>query len=345
MGVTIKDVARAAGVSTASISRAFQNPPSPFLSEERRKRILQICDEMHYYPNIHSRRMSQKFANNIVLLSRMVQNSSDGQSGFFKYDLNWGMTTQGILSELCSQGKSLQVINCDDQFVEEEKYLEIIRSHTADGILVWGALRDDEYIRKMAAEKIPFILLETWVDGLENSCVCADEYSGFKEITERVIAAGHRDIAVLTPSLKASNGVNRFTAVMQTLEAHGITPVWYSEEGSFDPDFGIGCAARILKEAPQCTCVIAPNDVMAWGCVNVFRKAGLRVPQDISVTGADGLQLPGELQLESFYLPAWEIGKTGARELCRRLYGSEAMVGSLRLPVTPVRGNSIAVLN
>lgn len=341
MAVTIKDVAKAAGVSTASISRAFQDPPSPYLSEERRKFIRKLCDEMHYFPNIHSRRMSQKFANTIVLISRMMQENHSG-GGFFQCDLNWGMTAQGIMSALCAAGKSLQIINCDERFIKEEKYLEVIRSHTADGILIWGALREDEYISKMQQENIPFVQLETFIDGLENNCVLADEYTGFQKIVERVISAGHRNIAVIAPSLKASTGVTRFSAVMETLEKHRITPVWVSENGSFEGNYGISCAGSILKEAPQTTCVIAPNDAVAWNCINVFREKNLRVPQDISVTGADGLQIPGELQLESFYLPSWEIGNTAASELCSLLYGTKTTEIFRVIPTIPIHGNSIA---
>ena len=131
--------------------------------------------------------------------------------------------------------------------------------------------------------------------------------------------------------------------MIDTLGRAGCTPAWISPGNGFNYHFGREMTVELLKSKVSVSCVIASNDTAAWGCIAELRNAGYRVPEDISVIGADGIPVPGDLVVDSFHLPSYEIGVEGARMLCRHLDG-EPGSPRLILPVTRVCGNTIRKL-
>ncbi|MEI2999747.1 MAG: LacI family DNA-binding transcriptional regulator [Victivallis sp.] len=345
--MNIKEVAELAGVSVASISRAFQDPPSPYISKKQRERILKICEELQYYPDIHSQRLNAKRSNTIAFLSRHVAEMEVyGAGGRRMFDYNFGSVIMGAQVALAGYGKSLQLILVDDAYLAERRHLKMVRSRMVDGILIWGAVESDSYVTELLREKIPVVLLTT--DGVPGGAGCgsvvADEYAGMSMLIQAALDAGHRRIAVLEPGRSGSAGAARMRAVTDTLGRAGIAPVWISPENGFNYEFGRRMTAELLKSKVPATCVVASNDMAAWGCISELRNAGLRVPEDMSVVGADGIPVPGDSVVDSFHLPAYEIGLEGARTLCRGLEG-EPGPRRLILPVARVFGNTIRPLS
>ena len=338
--MNIKEVAKLAGVSVASVSRAFQNPPSPSVSPKQRERILRICEELRYYPDIHSRRMSRKRSNTITLLSRHIDYTGRLAEGELHFDYNFAAITMGVQHVLCRCGKSLQLVQVTDEFLRERQHLTMVRSKMTDGILFWGALRDDPCIQELLDEKIPLVLLTTVVNNCDCHRVVADEYDGMKQVVEAAFLAGHRRFAFLPPMTMGSSGAERKRAVLDVLHTHGLEPVWIAPEEGFDFHYGREMGRKFLAGGRPATCVITPNDMAAWGCINAFEEAGLKVPGDLSVTGADGLRFPCPLYLDSFYLPSYEIGVEGTEMLSAIIDGREVERARV-LPVSRITGNSI----
>ena len=308
--MNIKEVAKLAGVSVASVSRAFQNPPSPSVSPKQRERILRICEELRYYPDIHSRRMSRKCSNTITLLSRHINCNGQLTEGDLHFDYNFAAITMGVQHVLCRCGKSLQLVQLTDEFLRERQHLTMVRSKMTDGILFWGALQDDTCIQELLNEKIPLVLLTTVVNHCDCPRVVADEYGGMKLVVEAALEAGHRRFAFLPP----------------------LT--------GFDFRYGREMGRKFLTDGTEATCIITPNDMAAWGCINAFEEAGLKVPADISVIGADGLRFPCPLYLDSFYLPSYEIGVEGTEMLIAMIEDRQVEHHRV-LPVSRIAGNSI----
>lgn len=338
--MNIKEVAKLAGVSVASVSRAFQNPPSPSVSPKQRERILRICEELRYYPDIHSRRMSRKCSNTITLLSRHINCNGQLTEGDLHFDYNFAAITMGVQHVLCRCGKSLQLVQLTDEFLRERQHLTMVRSKMTDGILFWGALQDDTCIQELLNEKIPLVLLTTVVNHCDCPRVVADEYGGMKLVVEAALEAGHRRFAFLPPLTMGSSGAERKRAVLDTLRDHGLKPVWTAPEDGFDFRYGREMGRKFLTDGTEATCIITPNDMAAWGCINAFEEAGLKVPADISVIGADGLRFPCPLYLDSFYLPSYEIGVEGTEMLIAMIEDRQVEHHRV-LPVSRIAGNSI----
>lgn len=338
--MNIKEVAKLAGVSVASVSRALQSTPSPYISEKQRQRIRRICEELHYFPDVHTKRMFSKKSNNIALFSRYHDIISFRNKQEY-LDYNFGAVMIGAQSVFAAKEISLQLIDLSESFLQSKQYLKLIRSKMFDGAMLWGALSGDgDYIRDILNEELPFVMLFTKVDGFDVCSVTADDYSGMRNVVEQVIAAGHRKIAVLEPGPLASVGYLRAKAIRDVLAEHEITPVWVSPESGFNYEFGQRMTVRMLSEAVDVTAVIASNDMTAWGCIEEFGRRGIRVPDDISVSGADGISMPGPIQIASFHLPSFRIGVRGAELLYNMMKRQEKMVSEV-LPVTQVEGNTI----
>lgn len=340
--VNIREIAKAAGVSTASVSRALQPTPSPYLSEKSRRRILDVCARMRYYPNEHTRRMLSRKANTVaIFFPPFMEMNTDFLS--HKLDDNFGDCMLGAQSVLAAQGIGLLLTEVNEEFLESRKYLQMCRGKMIDGILIWGMLDQDRYLNELAEEKIPLVLLQNSPEDFPGHTVTADDYYGASAVTEKLIRAGHRKIAVASPPLGASTGRNRYRGVVDTLARHGITDYFEFSERGYGYNFGGWAAMEIAGKARGVTAVIMPNDLAAWGCLDTFRKLRIRVPEDISLVGGDGLWVPGEIQISSYKTPAYEIGRTGAGLLLEQFDGATGFK-HCRLPVQLVEGNTVRKL-
>lgn len=341
--VNIREIAKAAGVSIASVSRALQPTPSPYLSEKQRRKILDVCARMHYYPNEHTRRMLSKRANTVAIFFPPF---ADMNTDFLahKLDDNFGECMLGAQSVLARNGIGLLLVEVNSEFLKNQKYLKMSRGKVIDGIMVWGVLENEQYLKELVNEKVPMVLLQNEKENLPCSSVTADDYHGTALVTERLIKAGHRRIAIAPPPLGASTGRHRYQGIIDTLHRYGIHDYFEVSERGYGYNFGGWAAMEITAKAPDITGVIMPNDLSAWGCIDTLKQLKIKIPDDISVVGGDGLWVPGEVQITSYKTPAYEVGRTGAELLLAQLEEDDE-VKHCCLPVHPVAGNTIRELN
>lgn len=336
----IREIAKIAGVSVASVSRALKSEPSPKLSEKQRKHILEICAKLHYCPNEHTRRLFSRRANTAAIFFPPFGKISEDTIEDY-IDMNFGACLMGAQSALRAHGIDLLLTEITPEFIKSKRYLSMIRGKLLDGILLWGTLEQDDYIQEMLQEKIAVVMLQTRKASCECSMVTADDYTGMKQLTLRVLAAGHRRIAIAGAPEGASTGRNRMAGILDTLKESGVTPEYITAQAGYGYHFGKRATCEILENAPEVTCIMNPNDMAAFGCVDELLLRGLSVPDDVSVTGADGLKLPGRgIRIDSFFSPAFEIGRRGAEALCEQISG-KAPPQSICLPVTLVEGDTI----
>ncbi len=337
--VNIREIAKTAGVSIASVSRALQSTPSPYLSEKQRQKILDVCARMHYQPNEHFRRILSKRANTVAIFFppfRLV--NADYQS--HNMDNNFGECLMGAQSVLAEHGIGLLLTEVSESFLAKQKHLKMSQGKAIDGALAWGVMVDDVYPREMLQENIPLVLLQNELASCPCSKVIADDYAGVSAVTEQIIKAGHRKIAIAGAPMTSLPGQKRYLGTVETLQKHGIKPVFETTERGYGYLFGCHAAEEIMRSGRAFTAIIASNDLAAWGCIDTLGKYGLKVPEDISIGGADGLHFPGSMRISSFYSPAYEIGRTGAELLLEQLNG-DRQIHHCCLPVNQIPGETI----
>lgn len=337
-GSNIREIAKLAGVSVASVSRALQDGASSKVSPELRRRILDLCERFQYYPNVHTVRMLSKKAGNVA----MIYPSSISLGDRFNVgtlDPNLGACISGAERELADNGVYLTLTSTTQKFLDKKEYLRMFRGKMVDGYLVWGWTERDSFLSELLAEGVPLVMVQCASDDGGAPSVVADDFEGMRRVVEHVVGLGHRKIAVVPPLLFGSAGRERLRGVLETLKGHGLEPCHLARNGGFGPEAGYLAGKEIFAAATGATCVIAPNDTAAFGVMQAAREAGLRIPEDVSLTGADGLKIFGQRQLTTYVSPSCEIGETGARIL-RRLIDGEPLAPSVRLPVEFIAGET-----
>ncbi len=337
--INIRKLAEAAGVSTASVSRALQEPPSPKISDRQRRHILEICTKMKYFPNVNTRRMFLKRANTIgILFPSSPKISSDDAS--MVVDINLSSCIMGAQAELAEHGFGLLLNEMTPAFLSAKRYLSMIRGKAVDGILIWGASEGDSCVPEILAEHIPAVMVQTFIEGMACPYVIADDHAGISRLIDFIAGAGHVRIGYAPAPEASSTGRIRNSAVHEALAKHGLRLAAEYPEQGYGCRFGQRAAAWFLKNAPGLTCIINSNDMAAWGCIDELRRSGLSVPREMSVAGADGLRFPGEFRVCSYYQPSLEIGRCGAEMLMKLIEGKKVREKNI-LPVIPVDGNTI----
>lgn len=342
MSVNIRDVAREAKVSVASVSRALQPSLGRKLSEATRFRILGVCERLNYQPNELFRRMRRGRANTVVYLFPGQDREIFPDGGFEQYmDMNMSASIIGAQSYLAEHEIDVLLLEATPACVSSKRYLKMIRGQLLDGVLIWGVTYADSYVDEILEEGIPVVLIQTEDERFKCSRVISDEYNGMYALVEKVLAAGHRRIAVLNAPESSSGGTQRVKGVRDAFSAHGIAPAYVSSDGEYKYQFGYSETARLMKQSPDITCVICACNAVAFGCITALKECGKQVPEDVSVVGGGGLNLPGiTYELDSFLCPAREIGRKGAELLLGHINGStkpERVV----VPVSPIHGKTV----
>lgn len=276
----INDVARRADVSIASVSRFFSKPE--LLSKKSHEKIAAAVAELNYHPNALARNLLKSRSGNIMILVNDITNPFISQ-----------VITE---ADKAAQARGYSVLlgithHCADT---EEKYIDQIRSKVADGFL---QLSSTERPRQLARQNaIPYVNLLECPPNNELPTVQIDNVAAAKAMTEYLIQQGHHRIACLKgqfsqdyPSPVTSDRVNGFE---QALLEHGITPdedIMF--DGDYSPESGLFTADLIIAMRNRPSAVFCCNDYMALGLIRGLEKNGVRVPQDIAVTGFDDVDV------------------------------------------------------
>jgi LacI family transcriptional regulator, galactose operon repressor len=341
--VNIREIAKKAGVSVASVSRALQIPPSEKISPVLRKKILTICDELQYSPNMHTVRMFSKRANTIAFIYPPYEHMHDvfdkGQM-----DPGLGACISGAEEYFSARSIYLTLTSTTNKFIEQKEYLKIIRSKMVDGILLWGWTEKDKFLYELIEEKVPVVMIQNEALDVNITKVVADDYQGMKAVTEDVIAEGHRKIAVVAGGQSSSAGVQRLRGVLETLKKFNIEPCYISPQQGFGFELGYLSGKEFFSKQTGATCIIAPSDATALGIIEAAAERNIKVPDDISITGADGIKLGKRAQLTTYISPSFDIGHKGAELLLGKIENPSSPVQEIRYPTSFIKGQSVKTI-
>lgn len=276
--VTIKDVARVAGVSTATVSRVVHNGGQ--VGEACRQRVKKVIDELGYRPNVNARALVSNTSSTIGVVTPKLS-----------------MTFFGCLAsgaEKAARKKNLKLLMSNSLY-ETKTELEAIESlleHRCNAMILHSEYSDEKTIRELA-EKIPgLVLINRYIPSLASRCVWLDNVSGGKQAAEYLISRGHKKFAVATSVYRNNDPQLRLKGVVEALEAAGLTLDPNNVvEATANMEGGHEVASQLLARGADFTALIAYNDLMAVGAMNTLQDAGVSVPDDVSVVGFDDLYI------------------------------------------------------
>lgn len=312
MAASIDDVARAAGVSTATVSRAVRN--LPHVSTETRERVQRIAAEMGYTPTPSAASLASGRTRTIGLLTPWINR------WFF------ANVIEGAERYLRTNGFDVLLYAFDIHRDAPRRRVDpgVLRRRV-DGILVVGLPLDEQEVRALVGLGHPLIFIGSGVEG--QVTVRLDDLATGRQATEHLIGLGHRRIGHISGSpddvTPFSPPVARREGWLTALRGAGI-PVdpMLEVHGHFDLDGGRESMHILLRQCPDVTAVFAASDEMAMGAILAARDLCLRVPEDLSVVGVDGHDLGELVGLTTMVQPAVEEGATAAAMLLDMITGT-----------------------
>lgn len=302
---TIKDVARKANVSIATVSRVLHNLSG--YSDKTKLRVTQAIQEIGYQPNAIARGLINKRTQTIGVMFPNV-------SSYFSSDI-----LHGVEEYANDHNYSVFVCNTADDGKRTMKYLQVLREKQVDGIIFTSEILKEEYYEVLQSMKIPVVLLSSKADYASVPYIKVDDVQASYDAVEYLILRGHREIAMITGATgDIMAGIPRVKGYKKALEAHGIPfKQHYLASGNFGFDEGTIAMEQLLQTVPEATAIFAASDEMAIAALSVAAKHGLKVPDDISVIGYDNLKLAEMVvpPLTTVNQPLYEMGKGATEKL------------------------------
>lgn len=312
--VGIRDVAKHVGASTASISRAINNPES--VSPELRRRIDTAIAELGYIPDAAARALSSRRTRTIGAIIPTVDNAmfARGVEALQSY-----LSLQGYLLLLSTSGYHPEV---------EARQAQNMASRGIDGLILRGDMHTDSLRRLLASQRIPFVNVGVYHPDKPYACVGGNNEAAAWRACRYLMELGHRKIGMVAAiSSNNDRATARAAGVRRALADDGLRlrPEWHIEVPYHLDD--ARQAARTLLSLPEWpTAVVCGNDVIAYGVMLEVERRGLRVPDDLSVMGFDDLEWSRHLRpsLTTMHVPTDEVWTRAGEFLVRSLSGRPA---------------------
>ena len=319
---SIVEVAKRARVSIATVSRVLSASPHP-VSEDTRARVIDAAQALAYSPSALAKAM---VTGSTRIVGVIIGDATDPY---------FAAIVRGVEDVARECGYLVIVCNADRLPAIELNYLKILNGYRADGVvLAGGGLTDPAYLRSIGPALDAFRRRGAAVVSLgkhlfESLSVLVDNRQLTIDATEHLLSLGHRDIAYISGPDQITTSGLRLDGHRQALARHGLEP---RDDclllGDYSFEAGLSAATQIaaLRRIP--TAVLASNDLMAIGCLVGLKRAGYRVPQQISIMGIDDITAAQFVDppLTTVSIPLYESGAIGMESLIR-LRNGEARSG------------------
>ncbi len=285
MPTTIHDIARMAGVSISTVSKALNNYRG--INAQTKNRIITIAQENDFHPNSMARGLVTKQSHVI---------------GFFLNDaINSGLLhpffqqiIQGCKRTLGDAGYDILFFT-NSLFTEDRihnDYLNRAQHRLVDGVIMMGMDRDDVGAHEIAVSELPCMSIDMALTGPRSGFVQSNNIDAARQAVQYLVSLGHEKIAFVGDIYRSKPGEDREFGYVMAMRNHNLQiHAEWREAGDFSRESGFQAMSRILQGRELPTALFAIGDLMAIGCIEAIQQAGLRVPHDISVIGFDDISL------------------------------------------------------
>ena len=310
--VTIKDIARLAGVSATAVSMALNRHPR--ISDETRERILTLAKELNYRPNYAARSLIGGQSHTMGLIITSITNP-------FYPEL-----ARGIEDKAMEMGYTIILCSTNYDARLQKNFIEILRSKGVDGIIFSSVERHDAHIAPLVEERFPFVLVNRRIHkpGLAAKIdhVVLDNFSGGYLVIDHLYRLGHRRIGIIAGSIASSTAWERTEGAKKAMHERGIVlEQGLMAECDFSKERAHEAARRLLSLPSPPTALFAENDYMALGVRDAALDMGLTIPGDVALVGFDDIEASGlkGVELTTVNQKKYEMGTLAVELLARRI--------------------------
>lgn len=328
--MTIKEIAKLANVSTATVSRIINNKEAGY-SQETKEIVLKIIKDMNYSPNSIARGM---VTNKTFTIGLVIQ---DIENPYFP------KLVRGIEKVANENGYFILLCNTDGDIEREAQYISFLKEKRVDGIILTTSNgNDDEYISKLIEGEIEFVFVDEIARNV--SCVNVDNKYGSYDATKYLVSLGHSKIACIAGPENSITNQDRIIGYKKALiESNKSVEDNLIYFGTYQEESGYLNMKKILDSREDVTAVFCVNDFNAIGAYNAIVEAGMKVPEDISLIGFDDIFKPlkNQFGLTSVSQPVVELGIESANMLMKKLRGDNSDLQKTLKPKLIIRDSTM----
>ncbi len=325
---TIRDVARLAGVSLATVSRVINDNAYP-VSAELKQKVQAAVEQLGYAPNSIDRTLRQEAVRDVGLVIPNFSNQFYLQ------------TMLGINDVLTNNEYNVILCNTMRNPEQERMYLRQLFERQVKGVILSPVDENANIVKEYAKKGMKFVLLDQKLTGMESTCINFDSRAGARMAAEYLIERGHRKIAFATLPMTRWTRVEMHVGYRDALLVSGMTydeklvyermPEAVSLYGDIELEAGECIARAFLEDGCPATAIVCINDMLAIGIIRTFLKCGVRVPEDVSVIGFDDIPFASTFvpSLTTIHYPAIESGRLAALMMLDKMESD-----SIEMPVS-----------
>ncbi len=326
---TIVDVAKRAGVSTATVSRVLNG--SANVSDKTKERIMAAIEELNYNPNALGRNLRRMRTGLVLVILPSISNS------FFS------QVVKGMEQTGAAQSYTTMICTTRSNPDRERMFLNLVRNRQADGVILISSCLSAEELQSFCLQ-YPVVQCSEFIPGVDTPLVSIDnEHAGY-DAAQHLLKLGHRHIGVIAARGTHSSDL-RLTGCRRALAEYGIAdcPTAY---GNFTYQSGYGAAQQLLQEHPQLTAIFAVSDVMACAAMRAGQDLEHRVPETLSVIGFDNITMSYVVRpsLTTIAQPRYELGSAAMQQLIVQIENGKQSHNCICMEHTIIKRESTAAI-
>lgn len=332
MKITIKEIAKLAGVSTATVSKVV-NHKDDNISDATRQRVLDLIESHHYVPNRIASSMITKKTNTIGLIIPDITNP------FFPE------VARGVEDYANKAGYHVVLCNSDNDPKKEITYIAMLQEKMVDGIIFTSSSLRNKVTKEFMRMQIPVITVDREIEGLKtNGKITVDNVNGAYNGVKYMIERGYRRILHLGGPLTSKPSLDRLEGYKKALEVAQIAfDPRLCHEGNYTSEWGYSGVSNAIDEKLDFDGIFCGNDMIAIGVIKALNERGLKVPQDIGVLGFDNIYMSTVVSpnLTTISQPNYQMGFKAAEMLIQIIMNPTSGVSEVELKTELIIRESI----
>lgn len=306
MKVSMKDVAKHADVSVATVSHVINN--TRFVAEETKKKVLDSIEELGYVPDPTARSFKTGRKNLIGIIVPDISNAV------------WAIIIEEVESILAQDGYKLLIVNTKETESREIENLKLLSSGLVDGLIIASTLTDFSMIEPLVPSHFPMVFIDRQLPGCPCDMIIPQDYPAIYDGVRHMILRGHKRIGFITGLMRLSTSVNRLEAYKEALTEFGI-PI---EEDLIQIGNSLSKSAVPLVQTlleKKCTGIVVSNNVMLDDVLYYLNFQGIRLGEDLVLLGqtVEGRADYFAKDVQMILQPSKEIGRTAGKQILERI--------------------------
>ncbi|QQE12966.1 LacI family DNA-binding transcriptional regulator [Planctomycetota bacterium] len=317
--VGIREIARQAGVSVATVSMVLNNNPK--ITEATRQKVNKVIDRVGYRPNRLAQSLSGRYTRVISILMPTLRHAMA--------DPYFGELISGICDRAARLGHKVMLEHAKPDFIRERRHIELFERRFVDGVLCIGFNDRHAFMKDFIENDHPMVVVNNMFPQWGLDHVVCDYRSGAEQVMTYLQQLGHKKIGLVhgAPEVFTAREIIEVYKRRMTTVTGGFDTSWMAD-GRFTEEHGAEATKKLLEAHPDMTAIFASNDKMAMGAIHYANRHGRSVPSDLSIVGFDDIQYTAFVNptLTTVHLPLYELGVLACERLVERIRGKSERV-------------------